>query len=120
MYFDRAIRPLIRSKLSVGRIDQGGPRGHCSGLFSLLDDITCTILSRYGSLIHAASELFYTGINTPDIDLVVGGIWVPFATALMGEASIKMTIFSPGVTNVIQVSQFSTILAMNHFMHNCF
>ena len=90
----------------MGRIDEGGPRGQCAGLFSLLDDITHTILSRYGTLIHTASELFYSESNCPDIDLVVGGVWVPIATALMGDSTVKMAIFSPGVANVIQVCQY--------------
>lgn len=102
----RCIRPLVRSKVSVGRLDEGGSRGQCAGLFSLLDDIACTIVSSFGSVIRMAAIMFdlSSGATKPEVDLVTGGVWVPLATALMGDASIKMAIFSPGIANIIQAN----------------
>ena len=95
-------------KMSVGRIDDGGARGQCAGLFSLLDDITHSIVSKYGPIIQLAEDLNSFSsrceMKIPDIDLITGGVWIPFVTALMNDTSIKMSIFSPGIADVIQVS----------------
>jgi len=100
-----AIMPLIRSKVSVGRLDEGGSRGQCAGLFSLLDDIACTIDNTFGSVIRMSTNMFYLSETLkPEVDLVTGGVWVPLATALMGDVSIKMAIFSPGIANIIQAN----------------
>jgi len=116
-----AIMPLIRSKLSVGRLDQGGSRGQCAGLFSLLDDIACSIASTFGAVICLSEGIF--NLNTlrllnrdseqdssklsnlnMEVDLVTGGVWMPIATALMAEPAIKMAIFSPGIADILQAN----------------
>jgi hypothetical protein len=42
-----------------------------------------------------------------EVDLVVSGVWVPVATALMADPGIKTAIFSPGIANILQVRHFS-------------
>ena len=104
-----AIMPLLRSKLSLGRMDEGGSRGQCAGLFSMLDEISYEITRIYGPIIQKVSEEFsLSGENDdcadcPEIDLVTGGVWIPLAAAITGDTSIKMAIFSPGSPEVIQV-----------------
>ena len=52
-----AIMPSIRSKVSMGRLDQGGSRGECAGLFSLLDDMACSIAHNYGSVLELSRHV---------------------------------------------------------------
>jgi hypothetical protein len=112
-------RPLLRSKVSVGRIDEGGSRGECAGLFSLLDEVTYCISSNFGSVLRLSECIFGMadsigdGATTTDfaaqqqrsldIDLVVAGVWIPIATTLMADPAIKMAIFSPGIASILQV-----------------
>lgn len=90
-----AIMPLIRSKLSMGRLDQGGSRGECAGLPSLLTEILETIATNFGSVLRWSE-------NMVQVDLVTAGVWVPIATAMMADAGVKMAIFSPGIANIVQ------------------
>jgi len=124
-----AIMPIIRSKLSMGKLDEGGSRGECTGLFFLLDDIANTVASMYGSILRVSEGMFAPaerdvnvehgngnanehendntakGWSTPmEVDLVTCGVWVPVATALMADPGIKMAIFSPGIANVLQAN----------------
>ncbi|KAL7522455.1 hypothetical protein ACHAWX_007243 [Stephanocyclus meneghinianus] len=107
-----AIMPIIRSKLSMGKLDEGGSRGECAGLFFLLDDIANTVASMYGSLLRSSEGMFaHDTIDTTgkscspmEVDLVVSGVWVPVATALMTDPGIKTAIFSPGIANVLQAN----------------
>ncbi|KAL7530708.1 hypothetical protein ACHAXR_003637, partial [Thalassiosira sp. AJA248-18] len=118
-----AIMPIIRSKLSKGKLDEGGSRGECSGLFFLLDDIANTVKAMYGSILRASEGMFSNEIignsgeekdddddegratpSTMEVDLVTCGVWVPVATALMADPGIKMAIFSPGIANVLQAN----------------
>ena len=109
-----AIMPIIRSKLSMGKLDEGGSRGECAGLFFLLDGIANTISTMYGSILRS-SECMFTNETTGtgfkastasrmEVDLVTCGVWVPVATALMADPGIKMAIFSPGIANVLQAN----------------
>mmetsp|Transcript_14154 Transcript_14154/g.34069 ORF Transcript_14154/g.34069 Transcript_14154/m.34069 type:complete len:960 (-) Transcript_14154:55-2934(-) len=106
-----AIMPLIRSKLSMGRLDEGGPRGECTGLKSLLEDIIVTIGQTFGSVIQL-SEVMFDVRPKVQVDLITGGVWVPIATALMADAGIKMAIFSPGIASILQ----SNYLALDKFL----
>jgi len=100
-----AIMPIIRSKVSMGRLDEGGPRGHCCGLFSLLDDILCTICSTFGPIIQLSETMFtLSNEQKPEIDLLVCGVWLPIVTALLTDPSIKMAIFSPGIASILQAN----------------
>jgi len=108
-----AIMPIIRSKLSMGKLDEGGSRGECAGLFFLLDGIANTISSMYGSILRSSECMFTneTGngfktlvMSRMEVDLVTCGVWVPVATALMADPGIKMAIFSPGIANVLQAN----------------
>lgn len=86
-------RPIIRSKLSMGKLDEGGSRGECAGLFFLLDDIANTVASIYGSLLRSSEGMFTHDeddtATAMEVDLVVSGVWVPVATALMADPGIK-------------------------------
>ena len=99
------VRPLIRSKVSMGRLDEGGSRGECTGLFSLLDDVACSISQNFGRVLQLSESI-------PEIDLVTAGVWVPIATALMADAAIKMAIFSPGIASILQANY----TALNTFL----
>ena len=109
-----AIMPIIRSKLSMGKLDEGGPRGECSGLFFLLDDIANVVKEMYGDILRFSEGMFMLNEENEneevastismDVDLVTCGVWVPVATALMADPGIKMAIFSPGIANVLQAN----------------
>ena len=109
-----AIMPLIRSLVSMGRLDQGGSRGECAGLESLLNEMLDKIATTFGPALCYAECMFdtitETATMTPqqqqqrDIDLLTDGVWVPIATALMADAGIKMAIFSPGIASILQTN----------------
>lgn len=105
-----AIMPIIRSKLSMGKLDEGGSRGECAGLFFLLDGIANTVSTMYGPILRSSESMFTneTEKSSPskvmDVDLVTCGVWVPVATALMADPGIKNAIFSPGIANVLQAN----------------
>lgn len=110
-----AIMPLVRSKVSMGLLDQGGSRGECSGLPRLLHDMLTEIANAYSPVLVLAEAMFATtrmGNNSSnknggataahcstgmDVDLLTAGVWVPIATALMTDNAIKMAIFRPGL-----------------------
>ena len=107
-----ACMPIIRSKVSLGRLDEGGARGECAGLFPLLEDIACSITAVYGEVLTMSEGIFSMEefqTNRKDkslkneIDLVTAGVWVPIATALISDPTIKTAIFSPGIANILQV-----------------
>jgi hypothetical protein len=104
-------RPMIRSKVSRGRLDEGGSRGECAGLPSLLDDITTSIAQAFGPVLQLAEVMFDVGPKM-EVDLITAGAWVPIATALMADAGIKMAIFSPGIASILQ----QNYLALDSFI----
>mmetsp|Transcript_2429 Transcript_2429/g.3586 ORF Transcript_2429/g.3586 Transcript_2429/m.3586 type:complete len:855 (+) Transcript_2429:25-2589(+) len=106
-----AIMPLIRSKVSMGRLDEGGSRGECAGLFSLLNDMSNTIASSFGPVLRLSESMFNME-NSVEIDLVTAGVWVPIVTALMADAGISMAIFSPGIASILQ----SNYTALDNFL----
>jgi len=95
-----AMMPLIRSKVSMGRLDQGGGRGECAGLFSLLDDLVCTVSDLFGPVLVLCASIFPKG----HVDLVTTGVWVPIANTFMADPSMKMAIFSPGIASILQAN----------------
>jgi hypothetical protein len=95
----------------MGRLDEGGSRGECAGLKSLLEGITSTISKAFGPLLQLAEAMFDVGPKM-DVDLVTAGVWVPIVTALMADAGIKMAIFSPGIASILQ----QNYLALDLFM----
>lgn len=117
-----AIMPLIRSKVSMGRLDEGGSRGECAGLFTLMDDITTSITNAFGPVLRLVETIFQTEMASGSsegtansmmgVDLVTAGVWVPIATALMADAGIKMAIFSPGIASILQ----SNYIALDTFL----
>jgi len=98
-----AIMPLIRSKVSMGSLDEGGPRGECAGLAPLLNDMISTIAQAFGPALQLADVMFDVG-SKMEVDLVTAGVWAPIATALMADAGIKMAIFSPGIASILQAN----------------
>lgn len=102
----------------MGRLDQGGSRGECAGLFSLMDDMTCSINNAFGPVLRLAESMFQEESCSNDaksmmgVDLVTAGVWVPIATALMADAGIKMAIFSPGIASILQ----SNYIALDTFL----
>ncbi len=114
-----AIMPIVRKKVTLGKLDEGGSRGECAGLFCLLEDLVWTIKNLWGDVLSLVEGLFQIdldvlGIDSNDgesateIDLVTAGVWVPIATSLMTDPTIKMAIFSPGITSILQV-RLSTV-----------
>ena len=99
-----AIMPIIRSKLSMGKLDEGGSRGECAGLFFLLDGIANTVKEMYGPILRVSEGMFAGVSSSVEVDLVTCGVWVPVATALMADPGIKMAIFSPGIATVLQAN----------------
>lgn len=81
----------------MGRLDQGGSRGECAGLSSLLEDIVESISKAFGPVLRLSESIF-----DREVDLVTAGVWVPIATALMADAGVKMAIFSPGIASILQ------------------
>ncbi|KAL3913713.1 MAG: hypothetical protein SGARI_000516, partial [Bacillariaceae sp.] len=106
-----AIMPLIRSKVSMGRLDEGGPRGECAGLKSLLESIIFSVADAFGPVLQLSEVMFDVGPKV-QVDLVTAGVWVPIATALMADAGIKMAIFSPGIASILQ----SNYVALDSFL----
>jgi hypothetical protein len=107
-----AIMPIIRSKVSMGRLDEGGSRGECAGLNVLLEGMIETIASTFGSVL-ALSEGMFDVKAIMDVDLLTCGVWVPIATALMADAGIKMAIFSPGIASILQANYLSLDLFLS-------
>jgi len=104
-----AVMPILRSKITIGKLDEGGSRGECAGLFTLLDDITCSIESRFGNVLRLSESIFGTacsnnGSNAMEVDLVTAGVWIPIATALMADPSVRMQLFSPGIASILQAN----------------
>jgi hypothetical protein len=97
----------------MGRLDEGGSRGECAGLKSLLEDITDTIAQAFGPVLQLAESMFNIGAKM-DVDIVTAGVWVPIGTALMADAAIKMAIFSPGIASILQ----QNYMALDSFMGN--
>lgn len=93
-----SIMPLIRQHISMGRLDQGGARGECAGLPSLLVELSDTLAQRFGALL----ELDY--LLPAGVDLLTHGVWVPLATTLMTDSAIRMAIFSPGIAKILQTN----------------
>ncbi|KAL3937721.1 MAG: hypothetical protein SGBAC_007231 [Bacillariaceae sp.] len=106
-----AIMPLIRAKVSMGSLDEGGPRGECAGLAPLLNDMITTIAQAFGPALQLADIMFDVG-SKMEVDLVTSGVWAPIATALMADAGIKMAIFSPGIASILQ----SNYMALDTFL----
>ena len=102
IYISRTVRrPLIRSKVSMGRLDEGGPRGECTGLKSLLEDMINSVANAFGPVLQLSEVMFDVGPKV-QVDLITDGVWVPIVTALMADAGIKMAIFSPGIASILQ------------------
>jgi len=100
-----AVMPVIKSKLSIGKLSEGGNRGDCTGLPRLMEDIIYGIRDLWGDVIQMVENTFHIPNLKHDkmqIDLVTGGVWVPIATALMTDQAIQLAIFSPGIASILQ------------------
>lgn len=103
---------MIRSKVSIGSLDEGGSRGECAGLFKLLDDMATSIAQAFGPVLQLGDVMFDVGSATMEVDLITAGVWVPIATALMADSGIRMAIFSPGIASILQANY----LALDTFL----
>lgn len=108
----------------MGKLDEGGSRGECAGLFFLLDDIANTIATMYGALLRSSEGMFTHDDAarsncrvSMEVDLVVSGVWIPIATALMADPGIRTAIFSPGIANILQVRKYYTFLFHSHLLN---
>jgi conserved oligomeric Golgi complex subunit 2 len=99
--------------MSMGRLDEGGLRGECAGLKSLLEDMISTVADAFGAVIRLSEVMFDVGPKV-HIDLITDGVWVPIATAVMADAGIKMAIFSPGIASILQ----SNYVTLDTFLSN--
>lgn len=102
-----AILPVVKSKLSLGKLDEGGSRGECAGLFGLMQDIILEVRTLWGDIIQFVESMFHISSlrgQTVAIDLVAAGVWVPLATSLMTDSSIQLAIFSPGIASILQAN----------------
>mmetsp|Transcript_30360 Transcript_30360/g.52597 ORF Transcript_30360/g.52597 Transcript_30360/m.52597 type:complete len:603 (-) Transcript_30360:155-1963(-) len=99
-----SIMPIVRSKQSMGKLDEGGSLEECAGLFFSVERCVANMVR---SMSHVWTEGMFaeTGnASNMKVDLVTCGVWVPVATALMADPGIKMAIFSPGIANVLQAN----------------
>ena len=121
-----AIMPIVRPKVSIGKLDEGGSRGECAGLKGLLEEIVVGVQGVWGDVLRMVEGMFVyddcgdigggnggkdkedgkdgegAGAKHVEIDLITAGVWVPIVTALMTDPAIKMAIFSPGIANIFQ------------------
>jgi hypothetical protein len=104
-----AIMPLIRSTLSMGRLDEGGSRGECAGLFSLLDDMSVSVQAAFGPVLCLAESMFDVGGVRMDVDLLTCGVWVG-ATALMAVEALN-SHFAGGPVFCRQLHGFGCFLS---------
>ena len=126
-----AIMPIVRTKVSIGKLDEGGSRGECAGLKGLLEEIVVGVQGVWGDVLRMVEGMFLyddsggdygsgdggdgsgsedsgkdgedgAGTRHVEIDLITAGVWVPIVTALMADPAIKMAIFSPGIASIFQ------------------
>jgi conserved oligomeric Golgi complex subunit 2 len=97
IFTQTAIRPLLQTHLSLGRIDQGGARGECAGLGAVLQDLLQDLQRRYRPI---WMRLQTVDLIQDEVDLITHSIWVPLVAALMKDAALRMAIFAPGLAPV--------------------
>ena len=118
LFARKAIMPLIRTKLSIGRLDEGGSRGDCMGLEHLLKDVIEVVRVLWGDVLRLVEGIMAmdmdvgvdagvdagvgAGVHQPQMDLMTEGVWLPILTVLRTDPAIQMAIFSPGIASVFQ------------------
>lgn len=91
--------PLLN--LSMGRLDEGGGRGECTGLSSWLNQVCVEVCRTWGPLLRYALSVLDPHCDS--LDLITGGVWVPLVSALTSsDVGIQMAIFSPGIASILQ------------------
>jgi conserved oligomeric Golgi complex subunit 2 len=102
------IQPIYKQYLIPRLIDEHGTRGECKNLLYVITTMIDEIKSLYRPLlIHTELMLTTTATTTTnavDVDLITNGIWVPFINTLMNDVSLRMSIFSPGIANILQAN----------------
>jgi conserved oligomeric Golgi complex subunit 2 len=99
IFTNTAIRPLLQSHLSLGRMDHGGARGECAGLGTVLQELLQDIQRLYRPIwmrLQSANEDLFED----EIDLITHSVWVPLVAALMKDTALRMAIFAPGLAPV--------------------
>ena len=122
LFARKAIMPLIRTKLSIARLDEGGSRGDCMGLETLLKDVIEDVRVLWGDVLRLVEGIMTmdmdvgvdmgvnmdadvdadAGVHQPQMDLMTEGVWLPILTVLRTDPAIQMAIFSPGIASVFQ------------------
>jgi len=85
-----SIMPIVRSKQSMGKLDEGGSLEECAGLFFSVERCVANMVR---SMSHVWTEGMFaeTGnASNMKVDLVTCGVWSPVATVLMAVPRIKM------------------------------
>ena len=86
--------PILRSKLSTGQVGQGRITGGCARFFFPLDDMADTVRSMYVPILRVSEGMSANNndnsANDMEVNLVTSWVWVPVATALMADPSIKI------------------------------
>ena len=89
-----AIMPILRSKLSMGKLDEGGSLGECAGFSFLLDDVVNIVRSMHVPISGMSEGMFVNNngnsVNNMEVDLVMCRVWVAVATALITGHDIKI------------------------------
>ena len=86
--------------MSIGKLDEGGSRGECTGLKALLEDVKVEIYSAWGDVLRSMEgnfDMYVIGDEhetpvapPPQVDLITAGVWVPILTALLTDPAIRM------------------------------
>lgn len=84
-----AIVPILKTTLTLGTIDEGGPRGHCQGLAAALEAWSTAVAERIGPLLQQFPRAL-----TP-------AVWDPLATALL-MGPLSRAVLAPGHADVVQ------------------
>jgi len=58
-----AILPIVKSKISIGKLDEGGSRGECVALFSCLEDMVVNIRNVWGDVLQYSNGIFSMDAN---------------------------------------------------------
>lgn len=53
-----AIMPIVRTKVSIGKLDEGGSRGECAGLKGLLEEIVVGVQGVWGDVLRMVEGMF--------------------------------------------------------------
>ena len=91
-FAELVVRPLVNDLFTRGRIDRGGPRGKCSGLSSLYDEVEDFVNIRCRSLLSCAHDL-----RKHAFDFVGNSVWSSLVDRLLDMDSDIFSVGDPDV-----------------------